>query len=244
MPAFSSFDRRRYETVSVREGYRQWSSSYEDTIKKDMDLWLLEQISTVRWNEIQRAADLGCGTGRTGEWLRAHGVQEVDGVDLTPEMLERARAREVYGHLRLADVSASGLEPGAYSLVTTSLVDEHLSDLGPLYREAARLVRAGGAHVLIGFHPFFIMHSGMPTHFNAPDGKPIAIETHLHLFSEHVQAAMSTGWSLAEMHEQVIDERWIATKPQWASLKDVPVSFAAVWRLASGGKEEHRVRRA
>src|SRR5262249_40379006 len=64
MPAFSSFDRRRYETVSVREGYRQWSSSYEDTIKKDMDLWLLKQISTVRWNESQRAADLGCGTGR------------------------------------------------------------------------------------------------------------------------------------------------------------------------------------
>lgn len=230
MPAFSSFDRRRYETVSVREGYRLWSSSYEDTIKEDMDLWLLERIATVRWEQIRRAADLGCGTGRTGAWLRARGVQEVDGVDLTPEMLERAKAREVYSQLRLADVSASGLESGTYSLVMTSLVDEHLSDLQPLYRESARLVRAGGTHVLIGFHPFFIMHSGMPTHFNAPDGTPIAIETHVHLFSEQVQAAIRAGWQLAEMHEQVIDERWIATKPQWARLKDVPVSFAAVWR--------------
>jgi hypothetical protein len=47
-----------------------------------------------------------------------------------------------------------------------------------------------------------------------------------------VHAALSAGWSLAEMNEQVIDDRWIAGKPQWASLKDVPVSFAAVWRRA------------
>jgi SAM-dependent methyltransferase len=230
MPAFSSFDTRGYRTVSTREGYRIWSSSYEETIKTDMDLWLLERISTVRWNEVARAADLGCGTGRTGAWLKSRGVPEVDGVDLTPEMLERAKARGVYSHLSVADVSDSGLESGAYSLVTTSLVDEHLSDLRPLYLESARLTKAGGAHVLIGFHPFFIMKSGMPTHFDAPDGTPLAIETHVHLFSEHVQAAMSAGWSLAEMHEQVIDDRWTAVKPEWASLKDVPVSFAAVWR--------------
>jgi len=230
MPSFSSFDTRGYRTVSAREGYRMWSSTYEETIKKDMDLWLLDQISTVRWSEFARAADLGCGTGRSGAWLKSHGVQQVDGVDLTPEMLERAKARGVYSHLGVADVSDSGLESGAYSLVITSLVDEHLSNLRPLYLESARLTRVGGAHVLIGFHPFFIMKSGMPTHFDAPDGTPLAIETHVHLFSEHVDAAMSAGWSLAEMHEQVIDDRWIDAKPQWASLKDVPVSFAAVWR--------------
>jgi len=230
MPAFSSFDTRGYRTVPALEGYRIWSPSYEDTIKEDMDLWLLDRIGTVRWEEAERAADLGCGTGRTGAWLRSRGVQQVDGIDLTPEMLERAKARDVYNQLAVADLSASGLESGAYALVTTSLVDEHLGDLRPLYRESARLIKAGGAHVLIGFHPFFIMKSGMPTHFDAPDGTPIAIETHLHLFSEHVQAAMAAGWVLAEMHEQVIDERWIARKPAWASYKDVPISFAAVWR--------------
>src|SRR5262249_3686465 len=151
--AFSSFDTRRYRTVSAREGYRMWSSSYEDTIKKDMDLWLLDRISAVRWERIARAADLGCGTGRTGAWLKSRGVQEVDGVDLTPEMLERARALGVYNLLAVADVSASGLESGAYSLVITSLVDEHLSDLRPLYRESTRLAKADGTHVLIGFHP-------------------------------------------------------------------------------------------
>jgi hypothetical protein len=63
-----------------------------------------------------------------------------------------------------------------------------------------------------------------------PDGSPVAIETHVHLFSEHVQAALGSGWPLAEMQGQIVDERWIALKPAWAALRDVPVGFAAVWR--------------
>ena len=235
MPAFSSFDARNYPTVTPREGYRMWSASYEETIKEDMDLRLLESIGTVRWDRVERAADLGCGTGRTGSWLRAQGVRHVDGVDFTPEMLERSRSRGVYDRLELAEVADSGLDAGGYSLVTTVLVDEHLPALGPLYREAARLAEPGAAHVLVGFHPFFIMKSGMPTHFDAPDGTPVAIETHVHLFSEHVQAALASGWSLAEMHEQLIDERWIALKPSWAPLRDVPISFSIVWRRAADG---------
>jgi SAM-dependent methyltransferase len=230
MPEFSSFDSRRYATVSAREGYALWAASYEHTIKEHMDRGVLERIATVAWASIGRAADLGCGTGRTAVWLKAHGVAHVDGVDATPEMLDQARARGVFDELVVADVAATGLATAAYDLVTTSLVDEHLADLRPIYREAARLARPGGAYVLVGFHPFFIMKSGMPTHFDGPDGTPVAIETHVHLLSEHVAAALAAGWQLAELHEQVIDERWIAQKPKWAAFRDVPVSFAAVWR--------------
>ena len=165
MPAFSSFDTRNYPTVTPREGYRVWSASYEETIKEDMDLRLLERIRTIRWDDVERAADLGCGTGRTGSWLRARSVWQVDGVDFTPEMLGRSRARGVYDRLELAEVTDSGLDAGRYALVTTVLVDEHHAALGPLYCEAARLAQPGAAHVLVGFHPFFIMKSGMPTHF-------------------------------------------------------------------------------
>src|SRR6185369_1265252 len=102
MPDFSSFDRRRYRTLSAREGYALWAATYEQTIKHDMDLWLLDQVASVAWPEIDRAVDLGCGTGRTGAWLAARGVRHVDGVDVTPEMLEKARARGVFGELRTA----------------------------------------------------------------------------------------------------------------------------------------------
>ena len=82
-------------------------------------------------------ADLGCGTGRTGAWLADRGVTAIDGVDLTPEMLARAPSEGVYRELVEADVAATGLDADAYDLVVTSLVDEHLADLRPLYAEAA-----------------------------------------------------------------------------------------------------------
>ncbi|EFL24205.1 conserved hypothetical protein [Streptomyces himastatinicus ATCC 53653] len=64
-----------------------------------MDLALLDELTDPRWTSVRRAADLGCGTGRTATWLRRNGVPAIDGVDLTPEMLDRARARGVHDRL-------------------------------------------------------------------------------------------------------------------------------------------------
>ena len=84
--------------------------------------------------------------------------------------------------------------------------------------------------MIVGYHPHFIMTSGMPTHFHRPSGEPVAIETHVHLFSEHVAAARKADLTLVEMHEEVIDEVWCDKKPQWRRFMGVPVSFAFVWR--------------
>jgi len=195
-----------------------------------MDLVLLHALESVPWGAVSRAADLGCGTGRTGAWLRARGIPRLDGVDLTPEMLAVARGRKIYDHLVLADVGATGLAGGAYDLVTTCLVEEHLRDLRPLYREAARLLRPGGIYVLVGYHPHFIMVAGMPTHFDRTSGESVAIETYVHLMSDHVSAAREVGLSLAEMRERLVDDRWIALKPRWAPYRNHPVSFVMAWR--------------
>ena len=225
---FAAFDTRGYRTVDVRTGYREWVPTYEDTVQDAMDVALLDELRSVEWTG--RAADLGCGTGRTAAWLRAHGVAEIDGIDLTPEMLEVARERGAHDTLREADVASTGLESGAYDLAVASLVDEHLPTLGALYGEAFRLVRPGGAFVLVGFHPHFIMGTGMPTHFTGASGEPLAISTYVHLLSEHVEAGLGAGWALAEMREGVIDDRWIAVKPKWERLRHHPVSVAYAWR--------------
>src|SRR6266704_3096570 len=103
MPRFATFDRRKYRTVSAREGYAQWAATYEDTIKRDMDLWLLGEIQSVTWSAVGRCADLGCGTGRTAAWLTSKGVKVIDGVDATPEMLDQARTRGVFESIRQAE---------------------------------------------------------------------------------------------------------------------------------------------
>lgn len=226
---FRPFDCRGYPTLPVADGYGAWAPTYEDTVVDLLDVRLLERLSVVGWKHAGRAADLGCGTGRTGGWLRRAGVAAVDGVDLTPEMLQRARARGAHDRLVAADIRASGLDRGAYGLVVASLVDEHLPDLRPLYAEARRLLAPGGSFVLVGYHPHFLM-MGIVTHFDRAPGEPVAIESHVHLASDHVAAAHAAGLRLAEMVEGVVDDAWEAVKPKWfARYRHHPVSFAMVW---------------
>lgn len=226
---FDRFDTRGYPTLGVRAGYAAWAPTYERVVQDEMDLRLLERLTTVRWPGVCRALDLACGTGRTGAWLRARGVARLDGVDLTPEMLDRARPKGLYDALVQGDMLATGLPPATYDLVTVVLADEHLGALAPLYREAARLCPGGGQLVIVGYHPYFLM-AGIPTHFDRADGQAVAIESHVHLLSDHVKAALASGWTLLELDEGVVDEAWLAKKPKWARHAGRPVSFAMVWR--------------
>jgi SAM-dependent methyltransferase len=229
MTNFAEFDQRGYRTTDVRSGYGEWVSSYERTVEDAMDIALLDVLTTPPWQTRRSVADLGCGTGRTGDWLRRHGVGEIDGVDLTPEMLAVARSRGIYRNLIEADVASTGLAAAAYDLITVCLVDEHLADLRPLYHEAFRLAAADAFLVLVAFHPHFIMASGMPTHYTNDAGEHVAIETHVHLLSDHVSAALGAGWTLIEMKEQLIDDRWVALKPKWERFRGHPIAAAFVW---------------
>lgn len=230
MAAFSDFDQRRYRTVDVRTGYGEWVATYEQTVEDAMDIALLDVLDTPPWPTLRRAADPACGTGRTGAWLARRGVASIDGVDLSPAMLGVARSKGVYRRLVEADLAATGLGASSYDLVTVCLVDEHLPDLHPLYREAFRLAAPGGYLVLVAFHPHFIMASGMPTHYTSATGEPVAIETHVHLLSDHVTAGLVAGWALVEMKERVIDEAWLVLKPKWERLRGHPITAAFVWR--------------
>ena len=230
MPRFSDFDARSYRSVDVRTGYAEWVATYEQTVQDTMDVALLDALGSLDWASVGSAVDLGCGTGRTGGWLRGRGVSSIDGVDLTPEMLALGRAKGVYRDLVEADLSATGLPSAAYDLVSVCLVDEHLPELEPLYREAFRLARPTGRLVLVGYHPQFIMAAGMPTHYRSRSGEQVAIDTHLHLLSEHVTAGLDAGWSLTEMKERVIDDSYLAHKPKWARFRNQPIAFAFVWQ--------------
>ncbi len=225
---FAPFDKRNYPVLSVEEGYGEWAASYEATVLELMDVRLLQRLRSVAWSDVVRAADLACGTGRIGAWLKSKGVRAVDGIDITAPMLAQARARSVYGTLKQGDLAASGFESGAYDLVAENLAQEHLPSLAPLYNEAARLLRPGGRFVTVGFHPFFLMQ-GIPTHFDRASGGSATIRSYVHLMSDHVRSATAAGLALTEMEEGLIDDAWVAHKPKWEAWRHRPVSFALVW---------------
>jgi predicted TPR repeat methyltransferase len=93
----------------------------------------------------RRAIDLGCGTG-----LAAHAfAKEVDafiGIDLSPRMIERARATGLYAELEVAEMlqGMSGKPGASADLILAADAMVYLSDLAPLLREASRVLVPGG----------------------------------------------------------------------------------------------------
>jgi SAM-dependent methyltransferase len=231
---FAHYDSRGYRTLDVAAGYSAWAPSYDTTMDDRLDLPLLGPTTSVDWSGVAAAVDLGCGTGRIGAWLKARGVHQVDGVDASAAMLQRAAAKGIYDRLTHADATATGLGSADYDLAISSFAACHLGDLNGFYAEAARLIRPRGRVLLVDYHPFMLL-KGVPTHFNMPTGEPIAIANVVHLFSDHVQAGRAAGLAVLELREQFVDAEWVRQnsllfgEPRLQSHLGHPVSFAMVW---------------
>lgn len=95
-----------------------------------------------------RALDVGCGTGRLAVALAPH-VGQVTGADLTPAMLDQARALQAQTGLRnidwrQADVTALPFADGAFDLVICSAMLHHVSSPATVLGEMRRVCAPGG----------------------------------------------------------------------------------------------------
>ena len=99
-----------------------------------------------------RAIDLGCGTGLMGVELRAR-VSQLEGYDLSANMLAKAEDKGLYDHLDQADLSLGTAEvrligptraPGRADLVAAADVLMYLGDLEPVFSLASTLLTDDG----------------------------------------------------------------------------------------------------
>ena len=88
--------------------------------------------------------DLGCGTGLMAVEL-AGAAHRIDGVDLSPRMLEQARAKELYRELHVAEV-LEFLRSAAmqWDLIVAADVFVYVADLLPVFDAARERLPAGG----------------------------------------------------------------------------------------------------
>lgn len=96
--------------------------------------------STQKW---KRAADLGCGTGLSGLAFRDI-VQHMLGVDLSPEMIEKAKQRKCYDELVVGDVTSVLGQEVVYDLVFACDVFVYLGDLEEVFLGAQKSLSSGG----------------------------------------------------------------------------------------------------
>ena len=88
--------------------------------------------------------DLGCGTGLSGIPFRSL-ARALVGVDLSPEMLARAQARNIYDKLERAELAAiltARREEFDLAIAVDSFC--YAGDLAPIFRAVAVALRRGG----------------------------------------------------------------------------------------------------
>lgn len=89
-------------------------------------------------------ADLGCGTGLMGALLRPH-ASRLDGVDVSVNMLERARARNIYDTLHVGDLTEFlQARAATYDALVAADVFVYIGDLRPAFDAARLALRSGG----------------------------------------------------------------------------------------------------
>jgi predicted TPR repeat methyltransferase len=93
----------------------------------------------------RRAIDLGCGTGLAAHAFAAH-TDEIIGIDLSPRMIELARATGLYAALEVAEAveGLRGKLDTSADLILAADVMVYIHEMAPLLNEAARVLAPGG----------------------------------------------------------------------------------------------------
>ncbi len=133
--------------------YDEWSGSYEADLLGGVG-YTAHIIATEAFAANCRAKpaaiiDVGCGTGLVGEELVRRGFAGIDGLDISQGMLERARAKGLYGRLIAGDLTRrTPIADATYdaAICVGSFGPGHL---GPhCFPEIVRLVKPGSLVVI------------------------------------------------------------------------------------------------
>lgn len=136
----------------VRALFDNYAPAFDRRLRDRLDyrgpeLLLGAVASSGRTMQFSRALDLGCGTGLAAAVFRPHCAM-LTGVDLSPGMIARARAKGLYDRLLESDAvaflrreSAAGAK---YDLVLAADVFVYLNDLAPVIAAAAAVMAGDG----------------------------------------------------------------------------------------------------
>lgn len=113
--------------------------------------------------------DLGCGTGLCAPLLRPL-ARRLEGVDLSPRMLDKARELDLYDALYCEDLTALlRSRPAAWALLAAADVMVYLGDLAPVLQAAHAALLPGGVlafsvEAWTGTQGFTLQESGRYAH--------------------------------------------------------------------------------
>ncbi|MGB7241970.1 MAG: class I SAM-dependent methyltransferase [Sulfitobacter sp.] len=106
---------------ATRALYDDWSTSYEAEVGKNGYATpgrCAAALHSFMADPTLPILDFGCGTGLSGLALKLAGFTTIDGLDLSQDMIEQAKAKSLYRNLSLVEADADlSLKPGDYAAI-------------------------------------------------------------------------------------------------------------------------------
>ncbi|HWA04415.1 MAG TPA: methyltransferase domain-containing protein [Rhizomicrobium sp.] len=140
---------RRSDPGYVRHLFDQFAGDYDRRMIEQLGYGapgILRELADLVMPGRERLAvlDLGCGTGLGGAAF-ADLAGRLDGVDLSPRMIEKARLRGIYDSLAVADIEGTlARDEADYDLMLAADTLVYLGALDGVFSGAARGLRPNG----------------------------------------------------------------------------------------------------
>ena len=153
--------------------FNDFSSHYDTKMRDNLSYQAPERVQELIRAEIGDVKgldilDIGCGTGLAGVGLKERAACLV-GIDLSAEMIEHAREREIYDQLEIAEITEwLDQTEGQFDLIVACDCLVYFGDLQPLAASAAKRLKPGGCFAFTTErgekYPFHLADSGRYTH--------------------------------------------------------------------------------
>ena len=141
----------------VVDQFTRWAKPFaEEPIHAEADA-MARTLAACAFGAGSEVLDVACGPGILACAAAVH-ARRVTGADLTPAMIEQARARQAAAGLenldwRVADATALPFEDGRFDRVTTRYSFHHMLEPAAALAEMRRVCRPGGRLVVIDATP-------------------------------------------------------------------------------------------
>ena len=109
-------------TNDSRELYASWASTYDNEVQKNGYVTperVANALKDIVTNQSEFILDYGCGTGLSGFALQAVGFANIDGLDVSQEMVTLAEKKSIYKKLTVFDPSTKiPVQADQYKIIT------------------------------------------------------------------------------------------------------------------------------
>lgn len=130
------------------EQYRQWAQNYDQELVHDCSYVAPQKVVEVLSRLVAKDAkilDAGAGTGLVGEILSQNGYSDLEGMDISAEMLEEARKKNVYTALYQKVMGEPlGLPSDSFDVIVSVGVFTYGHAPSSSFDELIRITKPGG----------------------------------------------------------------------------------------------------